>query len=828
MIGAHRWVCLVLALAACRGTIGGSREPADGGSRHEEDEDAFVIPAECGTAGEAIVYFERTCAANGACHQPGGRFPDLSRDGLGRLPDLESRLVPGEPLLVPGDAEASWLYRKMAGLQGEDGGGLMPAGRRGDWDALPDDVVFVGDWIGEGAPSTCDALPPGELDYDPNTLDRDAIFTCADPSAPRSSPARYRRVERLELTHATGRRVDGANSSVIDNPLVTPVRHPYATYAEGVSLDPATLSVLMLSMPEASQLWTREELSADVLQTPEVRCFYEDAAPSSECIDTFADTLMRHGTHFRTPTEWERQHLRQLLERALGREAGIEDRRGTVRLAFQSAMLSSGGMFRAELPVAPEETRVSGESLGLALARMLSTHPLGSLKVSSFEGLAADPDSGDALGGWFAAIADAAAIPEGDAGSIHDPDVRRAMVERYFGGVDPSRAFWENDEARLLAAGNPVGPGRLGEFWLTGEMVRFFRQWLDYEDADTVFKDTPAATSKYEEEGWDSVEDAYNGLQGGGSREGRLTHQLDDWIARLVVETHGDGSRDFWRELMAGRHWHLPATGEGPACDTTADCTATYASCTRFDDCRNTSGSVRRASTNIALVFSVEAQILGTQAARWVTVPEAERRGVLTHPTWLGAHGGNFEDDASLVHRGKWIREHIFCETVPPLTFVEVEAQLIPSAPELSARERVHLSTDTVECRTCHSLMNPLGNLFELYNHAGYFREDDHGSEPDGSTVLTNLPTGAGEDLNGEYATPFEFAEALAASRLARRGFIRHAFRYFMGRDETMADACTLVEMEAAFDEGGSFVDMIGALAASDTFARRALEEDDR
>ena len=90
--------------------------------------------------------------------------------------------------------------------------------------------------------------------------------------------------------------------------------------------------------------------------------------------------------------------------------------------------------------------------------------------------------------------------------------------------------------------------------------------------------------------------------------------------------------------------------------------------------------------------------------------------------------------------------------------------------------------------------------------------------------MLTNLPTGAGEDLNGTYETPFEFVEALGSSRLARRGFIRHAFRFFMGRHETMADQCTLAEMEAALEARGSFVDMIAALAASDTFARRSIE----
>ncbi|MAQ14040.1 MAG: hypothetical protein CMN30_04495 [Sandaracinus sp.] len=818
-----RFLALLSLLAGCNGVIGGAEDsPRDAGVPAD---DAWAPPAECGVAGEAIVYFERTCAASGACHQPGGRFPDLTRAGLLALPDLTSDVAPGEPLLVPGDPEASWIYKKMAGLQGEDGGGLMPAGRRGDWDELPDDVVFVAEWIRDGAPASCDALPPADLEVDPNTLDREALFTCADPTAPRSSPARYRRLERVELTHAVGRRQDGKTSSVIENPLSTPVHLPYATYAEGVSIDPATLAVLTLSLPEASQLWTGEALSADLLQTPELRCFYDDTEPSSECIDHFVRTLVRHGTHFRAPTEWEHQHLRALVERALAREAGIEDRRSTIALVFQASLLSTGGMFRAELPEAGD-TRMSGEAVGRALARLLSTRPLGAPKTSGFEGLAADPDGDRVAEGWFAAIGDAAAIPEGEAGSIHDPAVRAALVRRYFGGTDPSRGFWENDESALLALGAPVGPGRMGQFWISSELVRFFRQWLDYEEADNILKDTPAATSRYET-GYDSITGAYDGLQGGGSREGRLTHQLDDWIARLVVETHADGGRDFWAELMAGRNWHVPASGDAVDCETDADCTAAYASCSRFDDCRNTSGTVRRGSTNIALVFSVEEQVFGTQEGRWVTVPAAERRGVLTHPTWLGAHGGNFEDDASLVHRGKWIREHIFCETVPPLTFVEVEAQLIPSAPDLSARARVHQSTDHAECRTCHSLMNPLGNMFELFNHAGYFREDDHGSAPDGATVLTNLPTAGGEDLNGEYADPFAFAEALARSRLARQGFVRHAFRFFMGRPERLDDACTLAEMEEALGDRGSFVDMLAALAATDTFARRAWETEE-
>jgi len=44
-----------------------------------------------------------------------------------------------------------------------------------------------------------------------------------------------------------------------------------------------------------------------------------------------------------------------------------------------------------------------------------------------------------------------------------------------------------------------------------------------------------------------------------------------------------------------------------------------------------------------------------------------------------------------------------------------------------------------------------------------------------------------------------------------------------MGRDENIADACTLTAMEAAF-EGGSFFDLLEALATSDSFLYSRIE----
>src|SRR4029077_891270 len=80
-------------------------------------------------------------------------------------------------------------------------------------------------------------------------------------------------------------------------------------------------------------------------------------------------------------------------------------------------------------------------------------------------------------------------------------------------------------------------------------------------------------------------------------------------------------------------------------------------------------------------------------AGRGVTMPAAERSGVLTHPAWLNAHGNNFQDDPSLVHRGKWVREKLLCETVPGLELVMVQAKLGVRGPTLSARDRVEAAT---------------------------------------------------------------------------------------------------------------------------------------
>ena len=155
-----------------------------------------------------------------------------------------------------------------------------------------------------------------------------------------------------------------------------------------------------------------------------------------------------------------------------------------------------------------------------------------------------------------------------------------------------------------------------------------------------------------------------------------------------------------------------------------------------------------------------------------------------------------------------------------------VEAQLIPSDPANTARRRVEVSIENnPECMGCHRLMNSLGKPFEIYNHAGLTRFDDHGQAPDGSSVLEFMPDPA---LDGPVEDAVELTTRLADSNHVKRCFVRQTFRSFMGRNETLDDACTLAAMESAYDDnGGSFFSMLDALILSDSFQYRTVDDEE-
>lgn len=195
----------------------------------------------------------------------------------------------------------------------------------------------------------------------------------------------------------------------------------------------------------------------------------------------------------------------------------------------------------------------------------------------------------------------------------------------------------------------------------------------------------------------------------------------------------------------------------------------------------------------------------------WFTMPGEERAGILTHPAWLLAFSDNEKNQA--IQRGRWVTTKLLGGMVPDAP-VEVDARL-PEDESLTLREKMH-ATQAQQCIHCHRHMDPLGLPFEQYDLFGQFRTEEK-SKP----VVTT-----GELWETEVAGPIPYVTQLAESRKVKQVFLRHLFRFFMGRNETIVDAPTLIDMEAAYDDSnGSLKAAVLSLLTSDSFLYRVDDQ---
>ncbi len=77
-------------------------------------------------------------------------------------------------------------------------------------------------------------------------------------------------------------------------------------------------------------------------------------------------------------------------------------------------------------------------------------------------------------------------------------------------------------------------------------------------------------------------------------------------------------------------------------------------------------------------------------------------------------------------------------------------------------------------------------------------------------------------EVDGKVKDAVEMMRRIGRSDRARQSFIRHLFRYFMGRNEMLSDSKTLIEAEKAYlESGGSFRSLVVSLLSSDSFLYR-------
>jgi len=245
---------------------------------------------------------------------------------------------------------------------------------------------------------------------------------------------------------------------------------------------------------------------------------------------------------------------------------------------------------------------------------------------------------------------------------------------------------------------------------------------------------------------------------------------------------------------------------------------------------------------NVAKFFNYRKDNWDWSAVQPAKVPN--RKGLLTHPAWLIAHAQNTETDP--VIRGKWVREKLLAGTIPDVP-ITVDAA-IPEDHHKTLRDRLASATENSYCWKCHESMNPLGYAFETYDDFGRFRTEESLEYPeqiiekkpneapgrdhlmDLRDIYKTLPVNSkgylkgsrNQSLDGELRDAIDLADRLGKSRLVRQSIIRHAFRYFMGRNENLSDSKTMIDAEDAYmKSGGSFDAVIVSLLTSDSFLYR-------
>ncbi|MDX2054857.1 MAG: DUF1592 domain-containing protein [Polyangiaceae bacterium] len=203
-------------------------------------------------------------------------------------------------------------------------------------------------------------------------------------------------------------------------------------------------------------------------------------------------------------------------------------------------------------------------------------------------------------------------------------------------------------------------------------------------------------------------------------------------------------------------------------------------------------------------------------ALRRVELKSSERAGLLTQASILSTHANAYEGSAIL--RGKLIREHfINCSPLPP------PPNNVPKLPApvagVSQREQLAMHSTVEPCRTCHSLMDPIGFGFSNYDAIG-------GVIPAAGPTPIDT-TGFIEGLDGarvSFSGAPELAALLAQSEQVRRCMARQWFRFALRRAEVSEDGPSLDASYQSFAASGfDLTKLLISIAESPAFRLRKV-----
>jgi hypothetical protein len=187
--------------------------------------------------------------------------------------------------------------------------------------------------------------------------------------------------------------------------------------------------------------------------------------------------------------------------------------------------------------------------------------------------------------------------------------------------------------------------------------------------------------------------------------------------------------------------------------------------------------------------------------------------GLITQPAVLTVFAK--PNQSSPVQRGKFVRERLFCQPLPP-----PPANIVIKPPEIvpgqTTRERFSQHDKDPACSSCHHLMDPIGFGFESFDGIGRWRDTDQGLPVDASGNLQET------DTNGAFVGAHDLAVHLASSAAVRECVGTEWFRYAMARGVDADDDCSLATINDAMTKSnGNIRELIVGITRTPAFRYR-------
>ena len=199
------------------------------------------------------------------------------------------------------------------------------------------------------------------------------------------------------------------------------------------------------------------------------------------------------------------------------------------------------------------------------------------------------------------------------------------------------------------------------------------------------------------------------------------------------------------------------------------------------------------ANKNLAALYGVPTTGMTADTWKAITLPaDGPRAGILGSAGFLSLYASQKEGSPTI--RGKFIRNMILCEDIPPPP--GDVSTVIPDPPPgtvLTKREKLELHRSKASCAGCHSLMDPLGLPLETFDAIGGLRTTDNGKTMD----LTG-------DIDGTtFNGPAELGRVLASNPATAACLATNIYRYASGHAEVESEQAVINQLVDGFNQSG-------------------------